>query len=192
MTHSLSMFDSISPTLALIGSLALSELVVIVAVALMVFGGRLPEVAMRAAAQVLRARKVVTKMWRDAGLEQELRRVQWDIERKLPRESDYELRYPGSKQLETKSTHHPEEGHEHLSGGERSIDAEPRAAEPPDAQSSAESAHASDPTEDERLDPAIGFGAPAGTVAVERGPRASEAPHGPDADGELDERPDRT
>jgi len=82
------------PPLAFIGNFALSELALIVCVALLIFGGRLPEVAMRAAAQVMRARKVVTRMWREAGLEQELRRVQWDIERNMPRDSDYEVRKP--------------------------------------------------------------------------------------------------
>jgi len=126
-----------APPLAIFGSLAISELVLIGAVALMVFGGRLPEVVMRGAAQLMRVRKVVTRMWREAGLEQELRRVQWEIERNMPRDADFDLRFPNSKQLKApvvRTVGNPtfDDGH----GGE------------------------------ERPAPALGFGAPAGTVAV--------------------------
>ena len=66
---------------ALIGNLDFTELVVIAAVALMAFGKNLPQVAMRAAVQVARARRALTAMWREAGLEEELRRVRRDVER---------------------------------------------------------------------------------------------------------------
>lgn len=92
------------PPLALIGPLAGSELLLIAAVAVMIFGSRLPEVAMRAAAHFMRARRVVTRMWREAGLEQELRRVQWEIERKMPRDTDVDLREPMAKRLGTART----------------------------------------------------------------------------------------
>ncbi|MEZ6015896.1 MAG: hypothetical protein R3F49_12330 [Planctomycetota bacterium] len=143
------------PPLAIFGSLAISELVLIGAVALMIFGGRLPEVAMRAAAQIMRARKVVARMWREAGLEQELRRVQWDIERKLPRESDFDLRYPSAPQLAGGATRsrsnalaedHDDDHHDgHGDGHGDGHDAEGG---------------------DGALEPSIGFGAPAGTVSV--------------------------
>jgi Sec-independent protein translocase protein TatA len=128
---------SLAPPLALFSSLAISEIVLIGAVALMIFGGRLPEVVMRGAAQLMRARKVVTRMWREAGLEQELRRVQWEIERNLPRDADFELRSPNSKQLKA-----------------------------PVVRPAGNPAYADARGDEERLDPMPGFGAPAGTIAV--------------------------
>jgi len=67
--------------LAIFGNLDLVELVVIAAGAVLVFGRTLPEVTMRGVAQVMKLRRAVTQMWRDAGIEDELRRVRWDLER---------------------------------------------------------------------------------------------------------------
>ena len=61
--------------IALIGNFDVMELLVIGSVALLVFGKRLPEVAVRGAAQLVRLRRSVTRMWREAGLEEELRRI---------------------------------------------------------------------------------------------------------------------
>lgn len=71
--------------LALIGNLDILELILIAAVALMVFGKRLPEVTMRGMAQVMKLRREVARMWREAGLEDELRKVRRDLEQDLPR-----------------------------------------------------------------------------------------------------------
>ena len=70
---------------ALFGNLDFMELVVIAAAALMIFGRRLPEVAVRGAAQLVRLRRSVTQMWREAGIEDEIRRVQREIDRSVPR-----------------------------------------------------------------------------------------------------------
>lgn len=67
--------------LAIFGNLDLVELVVIAAGAVLVFGRALPEVTMRGVTQVMKLRRAVTQMWRDAGIEDELRRVRWDLER---------------------------------------------------------------------------------------------------------------
>ena len=77
--------------LALFGTINGFELLVVVAAALMVFGSRLPDVALRAVAHVMRARRAVTKMWRDTGLEDELRKVRRDIEMSVPRAADFDL-----------------------------------------------------------------------------------------------------
>jgi len=69
--------------LAIIGNLHMTELLVIALAALMIFGRRLPEVAMRGAAHVVRLRRSVTKMWREAGLEEELRKVRRDIDNEV-------------------------------------------------------------------------------------------------------------
>ncbi|MBL6720619.1 MAG: twin-arginine translocase TatA/TatE family subunit [Planctomycetes bacterium] len=67
--------------LGLIGNLSLPELLVVAAGAVLIFGRRLPEVAMRGAAQFMRLRRNLTQAWRDAGIEDELRRVRWDLDR---------------------------------------------------------------------------------------------------------------
>ena len=71
--------------LALIGNLNVLEILVIAAAALMLFGNRLPEVAMRGAAQFIKLRRAVLKMWREAGLEEELRRVQREVTAEVPK-----------------------------------------------------------------------------------------------------------
>ena len=70
--------------LSLLGNLDILEVVLIFAVSIMVFGKQLPQVAMRAAAQVMKLRKEVSRMWREAGLEDELRKVQRDLEQAVP------------------------------------------------------------------------------------------------------------
>jgi len=72
--------------LALFGNFDFTEILVIGVGALLVFGRRLPDVAMKAAAQVIRMRRAVSKMWREAGIEEELRRVRREIEIEPPRE----------------------------------------------------------------------------------------------------------
>lgn len=80
--------------LAIFGSINWIELLVIVAAALMIFGSRLPEVALRGVAHVMRARRAVSKMWRETGLEEELRRVRRDIELNIPRDADFDVKSP--------------------------------------------------------------------------------------------------
>ncbi|HIF41433.1 MAG TPA: twin-arginine translocase TatA/TatE family subunit [Planctomycetes bacterium] len=77
--------------IALIGNLHLLELLTIAGGALLVFGKRLPEVAVRGAGQLVRLRRSVMRMWREAGLEEELRRVRREIEQEtssLPSATD--------------------------------------------------------------------------------------------------------
>ena len=70
--------------LAIFGDFAFTELLLVAVVALMVFGRRLPEVAVRAAAHLTRLRRSLTQMWREAGIEDELRKVRRDVERTMP------------------------------------------------------------------------------------------------------------
>ena len=70
--------------MALLGNLDFMEIVIIGAGALMIFGKRLPEVAVRLATQVAKLRRSVTQVWRDAGMEEELRKVKRTIEHELP------------------------------------------------------------------------------------------------------------
>jgi Sec-independent protein translocase protein TatA len=66
--------------IALLGNLSFSEVLVILVIALLVFGKRLPEVAVRASSQFVKAKRTLNEMWRQTGLEEELRRVRRDIE----------------------------------------------------------------------------------------------------------------
>jgi sec-independent protein translocase protein TatA len=61
--------------LALIGNLSLLELLLIGVVAVLVFGRRLPEVAGQAAGQVMRAKRALTNLRRESGIDDELRRA---------------------------------------------------------------------------------------------------------------------
>ena len=78
--------------IAFIGPLHWTEILIILASALMIFGGNLPEVALRLVAHFMRFRRAVAKMWRDTGLEDELRRVRREVENSIPREADFEVR----------------------------------------------------------------------------------------------------
>ncbi|MEM8710104.1 MAG: twin-arginine translocase TatA/TatE family subunit [Planctomycetota bacterium] len=68
------------------------EWIIVVMAALMIFGSRLPEVALRAVAHVMRIRRAISKMWRDTGLEDELRRVRRDIELSIPKDADFSVK----------------------------------------------------------------------------------------------------
>ena len=77
--------DLLRLPLAFFGNLNVWELVVIFGVALMVFGKNLPQVAMQAAVRLGRLKRQLSQMWQEAGLEQELRRVQREVESSMPR-----------------------------------------------------------------------------------------------------------
>ena len=67
--------------LAFLFNLDLMEIAIIAGGAVIVFGKELPQVVMRGVAQFMRMRNAVTRMWREAGLEDELRKVRWELER---------------------------------------------------------------------------------------------------------------
>ena len=72
--------------LAFFTDVSFAEILLVGAVALIIFGRRLPEVAMRAGAQFVRLRRQLSTVWRQTGLEEELRKVRREIdleERKL-------------------------------------------------------------------------------------------------------------
>lgn len=72
--------------LALFGDLGFQELLLVAVVSVMIFGKRLPEVAGQAFAQFQKMRRTLSQMWRETGIDEELRRIQRDVERELPRE----------------------------------------------------------------------------------------------------------
>jgi Sec-independent protein translocase protein TatA len=75
--------------LALIGNLDGGELVIIVVVAVLIFGRRLPEVAGQAAGMVGRLRRTLESLWQETGIDHEVRKVRREMERferELPRD----------------------------------------------------------------------------------------------------------
>lgn len=66
--------------LALFTDLAFSELLVIAAIAVMVFGRDLPRVAAKAVVQFQRVRRTMQQVWRESGINEEVRRVQREME----------------------------------------------------------------------------------------------------------------
>ncbi len=90
--------------LALFDNLSLPEMLVVLVVALLVFGRRLPEVAVRAAAQLVKARRALTEMWRQTGIDDELRKVRRDIDAEQRRITskipDWRKELPEWKELE--------------------------------------------------------------------------------------------
>lgn len=67
--------------MALLGNLTLMELGLVLLAAIMIFGKNLPQVAAQAFAQFNRARRAMREMWRETGLEEEIRKVERDMRR---------------------------------------------------------------------------------------------------------------
>ncbi|MBI5363525.1 MAG: twin-arginine translocase TatA/TatE family subunit [Planctomycetes bacterium] len=67
-------------TLALIGNLDTTELIVVVIAAVLIFGKRLPQVAAQAGAQIGKLRRQLDTAWRDSGVDKEVREVQRSID----------------------------------------------------------------------------------------------------------------
>lgn len=69
-----------APMLAFINNLSVGEMLVILIVAILVFGRRLPEVAARGAIQVRKLRKGVDDFRRESGFDEEVRKARQMIE----------------------------------------------------------------------------------------------------------------
>lgn len=61
--------------LAFVGNLSFLEMGMILVIAVLVFGRRLPEVAGQAAAQLHKARRALTDLRRESGIDEELRKA---------------------------------------------------------------------------------------------------------------------
>jgi Sec-independent protein translocase protein TatA len=72
--------------LAMFENLGGSELLIVMAAALLVFGKRLPQVAGDAAKQLVKLRKSLDEAWRDTGMQQEILNVKRDLENAIPRD----------------------------------------------------------------------------------------------------------
>jgi len=71
---------------ALIGNLDTGELVIVMLVAVLIFGRRLPEVASQAGRQIVKLRRSLDSAWRDTGMEREIREVRRNIQEAIPRD----------------------------------------------------------------------------------------------------------
>ncbi len=91
------MLVSVMLTLAFLQNVGLPETVVIVIVAILIFGRNLPQVAARAAVQAQRLRKSVADLRRESGIDAEIRAARRELEQSVPRLSDFEARPAGTK-----------------------------------------------------------------------------------------------
>jgi len=67
-------------------NLGFTEMVVILVVAIIVFGRNLPSVAVQAAATVQKMRRSLADLRRETGIDEELRRARREIEQAVPRD----------------------------------------------------------------------------------------------------------
>jgi Sec-independent protein translocase protein TatA len=72
--------------LAMFDNLGGSELLIVMAAALLVFGKRLPQVAGDAARQLVKLRRSLDEAWRDTGMQQEILNVKRELENAIPRD----------------------------------------------------------------------------------------------------------
>lgn len=71
--------------LGLIDNLGFGEFMIVAVVALLVFGKRLPQVAGQAGAQIGKLRRAIDTLWRETGVEREIRSVQREMQNVIPR-----------------------------------------------------------------------------------------------------------
>jgi Sec-independent protein translocase protein TatA len=71
--------------LAFLENLSLTEIGIVIVVAVMVFGGKLPEAAGQAAAQLQKLRRQLTDLKRETGIDKELAEMKRNVEQAIPR-----------------------------------------------------------------------------------------------------------
>jgi Sec-independent protein translocase protein TatA len=70
---------------AFLENLSLTEICIVIVVAVMVFGGKLPEAAGQAAAQLQKLRRTLTDLKRETGIDKELAEMKRNVEQAIPR-----------------------------------------------------------------------------------------------------------
>ena len=70
---------------AFLENLSLTEIGIVIVVAVMVFGGKLPEAAGQAAAQLQKLRRTLTDLKRETGIDKELAEMKRNVEQAIPR-----------------------------------------------------------------------------------------------------------
>ena len=101
--------------LAFISNLHFAELLLIALVGIMVFGRNLPRIAVQAWTQLTKMRRSMNKVWRETGVQDEIRRMQREL-----REAEYEVRDAARRAMEAEEAEEaqatsaePFEGAEH-------------------------------------------------------------------------------
>ncbi len=86
---------TIPTPLAFFGDIAAVEILLVAAVAVILFGKDLPQVAAKAFIQVQKLRRSVSQVWRESGMSEEIRKLQReldkarrDLHRQLPRSEE--------------------------------------------------------------------------------------------------------
>jgi len=111
--------------LAFIFNFGPSEFVIVLVVAILVFGKRLPAVAVQAASAVQKARRSLADLRRETGIDEELRKARREIENAVPRDFG-SLDVPRIVEHELKKALDPDE----RPGGPQSPSADPKAEQP--------------------------------------------------------------
>jgi Sec-independent protein translocase protein TatA len=73
--------------LAIFSNLSFTEVALIALMGILVFGRKLPRIAVEVATQVTKMRRSLNKVWRETGVQDEIRRMQREI-----RDAEYEVR----------------------------------------------------------------------------------------------------
>jgi len=73
--------------LAFLSNLHFTELILIALVGIMIFGRKLPRLAVQIWAQLTKVRRSMNKVWRETGVQDEIRRMQREM-----REAEYKVR----------------------------------------------------------------------------------------------------
>jgi Sec-independent protein translocase protein TatA len=81
--------------LAFLSNLHFTELVLIALVGIMVFGRNLPRIAVQIWTQLTKMRRSMNKVWRETGVQDEIRRMQREM-----REAEYEVRDAARRAME--------------------------------------------------------------------------------------------
>lgn len=107
-------------------NLGVSEMVVILVVAIVIFGRNLPSVAVQAAANVAKLRRSLTDLRKETGIDEEIRRAQREFESVVPRDLPRDLPRIIEQKLESAM-----ESHERPADGPEA--SSPKEADPPTA-----------------------------------------------------------
>ncbi len=99
--------------LAFFSKLGFTELIVIAVFGIMVFGRNLPRIAVEVAAQLTKMRRSLNKVWRETGVQDEIRRMQREM-----REAEYEVKDAVRRAADAEEAEEAEETGEGFEGEE--------------------------------------------------------------------------
>ncbi|MDP6538019.1 MAG: hypothetical protein QF903_03690 [Planctomycetota bacterium] len=161
--------------LAFFGDIAAVEVILVAAVAVMVFGKDLPQVAAKAFVGVQKLRRSVSQVWRESGMNEEIRKLQRELDQA---KRDLHRELPRSEELVADARRASEEVERafHLGGAEGERSGPGEAAEEPQGEAERAAARGDE-------------GSVAGSEgAVEPEPAAESGPEsGPESESEPEE-----